>query len=237
MSINNKNRLDPAPDVGIEVYIAVVVFSAFALFFLPGFLCVDADRSFWHWAWWFSAPTILLIAFEALVFYFAGHKRGRLAAKLAVRPLKKHDFYSCLKWYGVIMLSVPATNIVWGKIISLLGIECAEKQELMELLQTLSFGRFIFFLVVVAGLVPIAEEIIFRRSIYALWLKINPGSAFLGTAALFSAVHFFINGFAGLFLVGIIFQAAFLRNRNLLVSILLHGAFNATSVILTYCFE
>ena len=214
-----------------------MLFAAIAFFLLPGLLYVDIDYPFWQWAWGMGAPTTLLIAFEAIVFYFAGHRRGRLKAKLALRPLKKHDL--CIGLTGIFcaLFLVPVVNLGWGKIISLLGIECAEKQQLMDLAQTLPLGRFIFFVAVLAVAVPIAEEIVFRRSLYALWLKINPETAFFGTAALFSVVHFFINGLAGLFLLGIIFQAAFLKSRNLAVPILIHSVFNATSLVLTYCFE
>lgn len=228
---------DFLPDLGFIAYWSLLFAGAFAFFLLPGLSYAGSDAPFWRWAIGLSLPAIFLILFELAIFSFAGAEKRACREKLAIHLLTGGDVAIFVQGILWALTAVPAINIVWVKIVSISGIKCAENQFLMEVAKSLPIGRFIFFVLVIAVAVPFAEEIIFRRALYGLLGKINWHLAFFGTAAIFSAVHFFINGLPGLFALGIIFQATFVKSRNLLVPVLVHCVYNAVSLLIFYCFE
>jgi membrane protease YdiL (CAAX protease family) len=82
-----------------------------------------------------------------------------------------------------------------------------------------------------AFLVPLSEELVFRRCLYELLLKFGAPAAMVGTALIFSAAHGFLLGLPGLFFIGLVFQILCNTTRNLWCSIIAHAMLNATVLI------
>lgn len=99
--------------------------------------------------------------------------------------------------------------------------------------QTLSPITFALLLVLVAGLVPFAEELFFRGALYPLLRQpLGPVLAIILNAALFSVVHFIPLLMPGLFVVGLFL--AFLRERSgsIWPSVCLHALQNGLGLLL-----
>lgn len=89
-----------------------------------------------------------------------------------------------------------------------------------------------------------AEELLFRGVVQGrLREAFRPGIAIPVTAALFATVHYFsLTGGSGarfiaisiLFLPSLVFGYTYERTRNLVVPILIHGAYNSTLIMLVY---
>ncbi|MFB6267659.1 MAG: lysostaphin resistance A-like protein [Halodesulfurarchaeum sp.] len=89
-----------------------------------------------------------------------------------------------------------------------------------------------------------AEELLFRGVVQGrLREAFSPPVAITATAALFATVHYFsLTGGSGarfiaiaiLFLPSLVFGYVYERTANLVVPILIHGAYNATLVLLVY---
>ncbi len=89
-----------------------------------------------------------------------------------------------------------------------------------------------------------AEEFLFRGVVQGrLREAFKPGIAIPVTAALFATVHYFsLTGGSGarfiaitiLFLPSLVFGYTYERTRNLVVPILIHGAYNSTLIMLVY---
>lgn len=73
---------------------------------------------------------------------------------------------------------------------------------------------------------PVVEEIGFRRVLFGLFRPLGAWPAILMSCAVFSLVHGFLLGIPGLFLLGFLFQYAYLRTRNLTAAVLLHMVVN-----------
>lgn len=67
---------------------------------------------------------------------------------------------------------------------------------------------------VVIILVPISEEVFFRRGLYGVLRPLGAWTALIVTSLLFSAVHFFLLGFPSLFLMGLVFQLVYLKTQQ-----------------------
>ena len=107
-----------------------------------------------------------------------------------------------------------------------LRIPFAEKQTLAVLIaESSQFGLAVLFFAVCV-LTPVLEEVLFRKLLFGYWRKIHPGSAFWGAVLLFAAVHLFLLGFPGLFLLGCGFQYLYLRRKNLACAMIAHGTVN-----------
>jgi membrane protease YdiL (CAAX protease family) len=90
-------------------------------------------------------------------------------------------------------------------------------------------------LLLAAGLVPIAEELFFRGVAFNAWdREYGRRRAIVGSAALFAGVHAFDGAWAALpplFVIGLILALVYARFRSLPMTIGVHGAFNAISLL------
>jgi membrane protease YdiL (CAAX protease family) len=90
-------------------------------------------------------------------------------------------------------------------------------------------------LVVVAtvAVAPVAEELFFRGVAFNAWLR-EAGRwwAYLGSAALFAAIHVSLATVVPIFLLGLTLAWIYERTRSLVGPIVLHATFNALSVTL-----
>lgn len=90
-------------------------------------------------------------------------------------------------------------------------------------------------LVVVAVVIvaPIAEEVFFRGVAFNAWLRERGRRfAYIGSAALFAAIHVSLVSLLPIFLLGLAFAWVYRRTRSLVAPIAMHATFNGISVAL-----
>lgn len=88
-------------------------------------------------------------------------------------------------------------------------------------------------LVVVAMVIvaPIAEEVFFRGVAFNAWLRERGRRfAYIGSAALFAAIHASLVSLVPIFLLGLALAWVYRRTRSLVAPIAMHATFNAISV-------
>jgi hypothetical protein len=80
-------------------------------------------------------------------------------------------------------------------------------------------------------LAPIAEEIFFRGIVFNAWLREGGRrAAYIGSAALFAAIHLSLLSFLPIFLLGLALAWVYERKGNLLAPITMHATVNGISV-------
>jgi membrane protease YdiL (CAAX protease family) len=87
--------------------------------------------------------------------------------------------------------------------------------------------------VAVVILAPIAEEIFFRGVVFNAWLREGGRRwAYIGSAALFAAIHLSLLSLLPIFLLGLALAWVYERTGNLLAPIAMHATVNGISVAL-----
>ena len=78
---------------------------------------------------------------------------------------------------------------------------------------------------------PIAEELFFRGIVFNAWLR-EAGRiwAYVGSAALFAAIHLSLESLLPIFLLGLALAWVYERTGNLLAPIAMHATVNGISV-------
>ena len=150
-----------------------------------------------------------------------------IAKKVPFKLLSAKEFFSCASWGLLVILISGCATFVWETLLTLFNIPFEKEQFAFVLIRDsrgmdlvkLFFGLCIF--------TPLIEELLFRRIIYGFFLRWGYGSAFFATALLFSFCHFFTAGLPGLFILGIGFQFAYLKYRNLSAAVLMHAMVNS----------
>ena len=150
---------------------------------------------------------------------------------LTFARLKFLDLKYCIGGTFLIIFFAGLASAVWKSFLSACHIPFAENQYLMTLAQNANGLEFVLLAFLVIVPVPIAEELLFRRILFAALLPQGPIIAWLGTAAVFAAAHLFLAGLPGLFIIGLGFQYLYIRRQNLTVSIVSHGLLNACAVL------
>lgn len=101
----------------------------------------------------------------------------------------------------------------------------------------LTLGHEIVLLLIVGGLVPFAEELLFRGVIYR-WMRQRWGVAgsAVGSALLFALAHSNVRMALQIFVTGIVLAVLYERSRSIFVSTLTHMTVNTISLILIFSF-
>ena len=143
-----------------------------------------------------------------------------------VRALSLGDVCYSVGFGVVLSLLTGLVTILTRLGLTALHIPFAAKQTLAVLIAESSpLGLAVLFLAICV-LTPVLEETLFRKLLFGFWHEIHIGSAFWGSALLFAAVHLFLLGFPGLFLLGCGFQYLYLKRGNLACSMIAHGIVN-----------
>lgn len=188
----------------------------FAIFIMP----VIAGK---FWGDRLTMPDILLFSsMPGIIGY-----RFFCAEKLPMKMLKGGEIGKIAVWAAGLMLASGIVTWLWKQLLAQFNITVAQKQFALELIiQADITGRTqLFFAICV--FTPLIEELLFRRIVYGALCRFGMPAAFLGTAMLFSLCHFFIAGLPGLLVLGLGFQFAYLKFRNLTAAVLLHALVNA----------
>ena len=146
--------------------------------------------------------------------------------RMDVRALPLGDVRSSLFAGVALSLLTGGVTLLMKLGLTALHIPFAEKQMLALLIAESSPLGIAVLFVAVCVLTPVLEEVLFRKLLFGYWREKHPGSAFWGSALLFAAVHLFLLGLPGLFLLGCGFQYLYLRRGNLACAMIAHGTVN-----------
>lgn len=152
---------------------------------------------------------------------------------LHCRALSTDDLIHCLKWTFVIILLYSAVNALWKHLLEICAVPFTENQFLMQIAATADCRTFLLLAFLVLIPVPVAEELLFRRILYAGLLPAGRKTALIGSAAAFAAAHLFLAGLPGLVVIGAGFQLLYLSRKNLMCSIASHAMLNGCSLLAT----
>ena len=139
-----------------------------------------------------------------------------------------------LAWGIIAWVVGAAVSFVVVAVLDALGIEPTPQTAEQAL-------RIIDPLVAVPAIVvvaPIAEELFFRGVVFNAWLREGGRrAAYLGSSALFGAIHLNLAVFLPILVISLIFAWIYERTRNLWAPILAHAVFNAVNVAIFYLEE
>ena len=173
----------------------------------------------------FIGPVCGIIAMLA-VFKYA----GKTDALTLFKP-NADDLIYAVAGTVIIIISSGIATALWRIVLLTFSIPFAENQYLMTLAGNCSRSEFLLLFALVVLVVPVAEELLFRRVLFAWLLRWGNAVAWFGTAAIFAVVHLFLAGLPGLFVIGLGFQWLYIRRKNLSVSIVSHGLLNACALL------
>ena len=156
--------------------------------------------------------------------------RGALADKLGIGKIGFAEVKTAFAGLGAIYLFELVALPVWGWLLRRLDIAYEEKQSLMELCAAADWRLFIWLLVLVGVVIPIGEELFFRRLLFGVLRPLGVVAALILTSMIFGALHGFLYGFPVLTVFGAVLQWLYLRTGNLATNILAHSIFNLVSL-------
>jgi membrane protease YdiL (CAAX protease family) len=143
------------------------------------------------------------------------------------------EFRGSFLTFLVVMPLVGGASLVWERLLQTLGLP-TERQELVDLFLHAKSPALLVFLVVLALVVaPFSEELIFRAGIFRFLRSHGPRwVAFVVSAGLFALLH--ANWFSSLplFILGLVFAAAYERTGRIAVPMLAHALFNLNTLLL-----
>ena len=184
---------------------------------------------------------MIIAAFAAGFFLLAGafliSSPGEAAAKIGFRKVSRRDLGLCLGALFVALIGSALISSCWQMTLDFFHIPYEKEQSLLQLVRGSDAAVLLKILLLTAVAVPLVEELVFRRCLYEILLKLGAPAAMLGGAMIFSAAHGFPAGIPGLFFIGLVFQALCNVTRNLWCSIICHALLNAAVVLLAFFFS
>ena len=184
----------------------------------------DASNSDELWALFLATFVIDVAALVILPMVLLGGGRCALS-RLGLRRPSGRD----LSWGILGLIGALVAIWVYIGIVELINIEVLnpvssiDEDEIFD-----SVGLVVITGILVVLVAPVAEEIFYRGFLFAgLGKRYGFIIGVLGSAALFSAVHFDVGSLIPFALVGIVFALIYWRSRSLNSTIIAHGLFNA----------
>ena len=156
---------------------------------------------------------------------------GKLAKKLGIAVPDRKCLIHTISILPLLLTGIAAITMHWKYTLNKLEFPFEEQQQILKQISFDSALQVSLLILLVVIIVPVLEEIIFRRILFDLFERSTGANAaaFL-SAGIFSAAHGFIAGAPALFMMGLFFQWIYSRNRNLSCAIILHGLCNLFAV-------
>ena len=156
---------------------------------------------------------------------------GKLKDKIGVSLPDRKCMLHTVSFLPVLLAGVAAVTWHWKYTLRKLDIPFEEQQMLLKMISFDSVLQVSLMLILVVVIVPVLEELIFRRILFDLFARsIGFNGAAFVSAGVFSAAHNFSAGAPGLFLMGLAFQWVYSRNQNLVCAAVLHSLCNLFAV-------
>lgn len=157
---------------------------------------------------------------------------------LLARGLPKREMFALRRpasWPRALGLAFLSLLAIWAASAALAPfLDASDEQGLVpDDWDSSRAGAFVAFFVVVAVLAPVVEELTYRGLGFTLLAPYGTWAAILATGVLFGAAHGLVAGLPVLTFFGIV--VAWLRSRtgSVYPSMLLHGVFNGTALLLS----
>lgn len=155
--------------------------------------------------------------------------------------------------YGILLLGIcillaalPFTGMLeeWSSKLQLSG-EAKELDERYTMLSKLmlsghSISDLLLNLFIISLVPAFVEEVFFRgcmQNIILSWMRSNPWTGLVITAAIFSAFHGQLSGFFPRFFLGLLLGLVYYFTSNLWISIAMHFVNNAITVVMVFLFN
>ena len=161
---------------------------------------------------------------------------GSTGEKSGFRKMTSEDLKCVFIALPLITCGSLLVTHLWQFFLEVFHIPYAPEQGLVQLVRGAGSGTFLKMLLLTAVAVPLSEELMFRRSLYALLSRAGGPAGFVGSAAVFAAAHGFLLGMPGLFFMALFFQTLANIRRNLWCSVLCHGLHNSIVVTVAFFF-
>jgi membrane protease YdiL (CAAX protease family) len=220
----------------LDVLLACAVASAIILIPVFAVLMAIAQRIDFSWAS-LSTVTIGLLLLEPVaifggVYFVLIMARRFTWAELGLRAMAPY-------WIGPAVLTALGCLVFAGAVSQVME-QTGGQPMLDEYVAALApdgvtWQRAAALILIVGGLVPLAEELLFRGVLYA-WLRQRWGVP-LSTcvsAALFALAHANLRMAAQIFVTGIALAVLYERSRSIFVSTLAHGTVNTISLVIIF---
>lgn len=225
--------LQPLPGWALSGRAAALVLLAwFLVFFLSSNLVGHLLHS-WPGAVWMAGPLAYLVH-AAIGVWLVCRSEG-IAFSDLWRRVAPGQMGRDLAWGGG-FLSLAVVLVLAVALVSgwLLRPDQSPQRDLQELLRGLSgWGPNLAMFLVVAGLAPCFEELLFRGFLLPVLARKQPVAvALLGSALLFGAIHLQPAGLPILSTLGLVLGLAMRHTGSLRTPILVHAAWNGTLFLL-----
>jgi membrane protease YdiL (CAAX protease family) len=175
----------------------------------------------------------------AILAWFCAHLLGRWRRTGAktVPPRRRASLWegvhgAALTFLVVVPLAGGA-GLLWECLLKAAHLP-TERQELVDLFtQTKSPALLGFMVVLALAVAPVSEELVFRAGLFRfLRTRIPRWAAYGASAGLFALLHANWVSFLPLFVLGVLFAAAYERTGNIAVPMLAHALFNLHTLLL-----
>ena len=180
---------------------------------------------------------LLLLAIQTAILLFAIYLvavrwRGMRWREFGLKPARGIWY---LRAFGVALVALFLTGGINLVFQHLHGGVPSNPQFTMIAPAGFSWFGLIGMLIMVGGVMPFAEELLFRGLFYG-WLRERRGvtAAVVISALLFSLLHGILWLAPALFVVGMILALVYEKSGSLWVAVLVHGLFNSAGVIAVY---
>lgn len=180
---------------------------------------------------------MILSSAAAALFLFLGFylipPPGRTASKIGLKKVGKRELLLAVGGVIVLLAGSAILTGIWQGILDLFHIPYVKEQALLQFAREGGLREIGALVLLTAVVIPLVEELVFRRCLYELLLKVSPSTALLGGALIFSAAHGFLAGLPGLFFIGVGLQILCNSTRNLWCSVIAHGLLNGSVILIT----
>ncbi len=134
-------------------------------------------------------------------------------------------------WLALYPPLVFTVLVVWA-LVGQLGITPEPQPQVVQLFAERSAAALACYAILAVVVVPVGEEIFFRGILFPLLVRqAGVFAALVVGAAVFATVHFNLAALVPLFILGIACSLGYAISGSLIVPIVMHMAFNATTVV------
>lgn len=229
----------PGPDRPLTFLDVLLVCAVASAIILIVFLLLKAMANRGGFDFPVSAALVVLLLLEPIAIFTGIYSililRRRFAwADFGVRP-------AALIWIAPAILAALGCLAFAGAVSEVLDrfYKTSMLDEYLSVLAPdgLTLQREILLILIVGGLVPFAEELLFRGVIYG-WLRQRRGVVFsvVVSALLFALAHTNVHMALQIFVTGIVLAVLYERSRSVLVSTLAHMTVNTISLLIIFTY-
>ncbi len=179
-----------------------------------------------------SVVIVYYVILLALVWWLAARRARPFAPAVGLRSFEVGRSVLAVVGY---LVAVRAATVGYAVVLYLLNVRIPGSETDLTRLFGLSATGLLVTVLIAGAFGPFVEEIVFRGVVYGGLADLMPDwLAVLVSAVLFGALHFSLYLFVPAVFVGIALALIYRRSGSLWPAIMLHAAYNLTSIVLAY---